>query len=88
MPNTKSAEKYVRKSAERNLRNRSEKSRLSTSEKAFHAKLEEKDLAGAEEALKTVFSLLDKAAKRNTISASKASRNKSRLSTKLNAAKA
>ena len=88
MPNTKSAEKYMRKTAERNLRNRAEKSRLFTSEKKFCAKLDEKDVEGAEEALKTVFSVLDKAAKRNTISSSKASRKKSRLSAKLNVAKA
>jgi small subunit ribosomal protein S20 len=88
MPNTKSAIKDMRKDAERNLRNRSEKSRLVTSEKAFHAKLEEKDVAGAEDALKTVFSNLDKAAKRNTIDASKASRKKARLSARLNKAKA
>lgn len=88
MPNTKSAEKDMRKTAERNLRNRSEKSRLITSEKKFHAKVEEKDVAGAEEALKAVFSHLDKAAKRNTIHASKASRKKARLSAELNKAKA
>ena len=78
----------MRKTAERNLRNRAEKSRLSTSEKKFKAKLEENDVEGATEALKDVFSMLDKAAKRNTIHASKASRKKSRLSAQLNAVKA
>ena len=88
MPNTKSAIKCVRTDKERNLRNRSEKARLATSEKTFLAKLAEKDLSGAEEQLKTVFSYLDKAAKHNTIHVAKANRKKCRLSEALNRAKA
>ena len=88
MPNTKSAEKYIRLSNERNLRNRSEKSRLATTEKKFYAKLEEKDFSGAEEQLKSVFSYLDKAAKHNTIHSAKADRKKGRLTQALNRAKA
>ena len=88
MPNTKSAIKSVKTDAERNLRNRSEKSRIATSEKKFQAKLDEKDVSGAEEQLKEVFSQLDKAAKHNTIHSTKASRKKARLTQALNRAKA
>ena len=88
MPNTKSAIKCVKTDKERNLRNRSEKSRLITAEKKFNTKLEEKDVAGAEEQLKEVFSFLDKAAKHNTIHSAKASRKKGRLTQALNRAKA
>ncbi len=87
MPNSRSAKKRVRQNAVHRLRNRMRKSAIWTAEKKFRAKVAEGDVAGAEELLSKVTSLLDKGAKRRTIHSNKASRKKSRLAALLNAAK-
>lgn len=88
MPNTKSAERRMRSSARRNLQNRSIKSRLHTLEKKYLTALGTGTRDEASQALRTVSSAFDKAAKKGVIHKSLASRKKSRLTARLNAAPA
>ena len=88
MPNTKSAERRVRNSARKHQHNHSVKSELKTLEKRYLSSLAagNQDQAGA--SLRTVTSALDKAAKTGIIHRATADRKKSRLTIRLNAAKA
>jgi small subunit ribosomal protein S20 len=83
MPNTKSAERRMRNSARKHAGNKSVKSRLKTLEDSFSDALK-KDRPQAEQALRTVTSALDKAAKTGVIHSGKADRKKSRLAAQLN----
>lgn len=88
MPNTKSAERRARVSTRRQARNRAVKSRLHTLDRKYQTLVasDRKDEAG--QALRTVASALDKAAKRGVIPKRRADRKKSRLARRLNAAAA
>ena len=86
MPNTKSAEKRVRSSARKTARNRSVKSRLKTLEKKYLSLVSAGKPDDAKSAYGDVVSALDKAAKGGVIHAATASRKRSRLTLRLNAA--
>ena len=87
MPNTKSAERRVRNSARKQSRNRSTKSKVTTLEKKYSELLGANKKEEAKAALKDLTSALDKAAKVGVVHKSTASRRKSRLTLRLNAAK-
>lgn len=88
MPNTKSAERRARVSARRHTRNQAAKSRLRTLERRYRTLLAAGKKEEAGTALKAASSALDKAAKRGVIPRRRASRKKSRLAVRLNAAAA
>ena len=87
MPNTKSAERRMRNSARKLLHNHALKSRLKTLEKKLLATLTAGKKDDATEALRTLVSALDKAAKTGVIHANVVSRKKARLTLRLNALK-
>ena len=87
MPNTKSAERRMRSSVRKHLHNHALKSRLKTLEKKFLATLTAGKKDDAAEALRTLSSALDKAAKSGVIHANVVSRKKARLTVRLNALK-
>ena len=74
----------MRNSARKHMANKSVKSRLKTLEANYLAALK-KDKAEAEQALRSVSSALDKAAKNGVIHRGAASRKKSRLSVRMSA---
>jgi small subunit ribosomal protein S20 len=76
----KSALKEQRKSQKRQSFNRGIKVRINKKIKEFKALLSHKNYDSANKLLSEIFSLLDKAAKRNTIHWKKAARKKSELS--------
>ena len=77
MPNIKSAQKRLRKSAAQRLRNRDTRSEIRTRTKKL---LQTESAQEAEASLRTLSSLLDRAARKNVISRQHAARQKSRLS--------
>ena len=79
MPNTRSAEKNVRKTLTRTLRNRAMKSRIRTFRKKALEALKKGDASAAQLAYNAFSSSADKAAKKNTLHKNTASRLKSRL---------
>lgn len=79
MPNTRSAEKNVRKTLARTQRNRTMKSRIRTFRKRALEALKKGDLAAAQSAYNAFASAADKAAKKKTLHRNTASRLKSRL---------
>jgi small subunit ribosomal protein S20 len=83
MPNTKSAERRMRSSARRHAHNQSARSRIKTLEKKFLAQISSGDKTQASDALRSLTSAIDKAAKSGVIHANTASRKKSRLTLKL-----
>ena len=85
MPNIRSAAKRLRSSAKRHARNQQRKSVVRTAEKKLLAKIEAKDVAGAQDALKACFRSLDQAAKLGSIHSNKADRKKSRLTARVTA---
>ena len=87
MPNTKSAERRMRNSARKHLHNRSLKSRLHTLEKGYLQMLGLGKKEDAAQALKTVSSAFDKAAKSGVIHRATADRKKSRLALRFARAK-
>lgn len=87
MPNTKSAERRMRKSARKRLHNRSIKSRLHTLERRYLKVLGEGKKEDATKALQTISSAFDKAAKVGAIHRATANRKKSRLALRLAKAK-
>ena len=86
MPNTKSAEKRVRSSARKTARNRAVKSRLKTLEKKYLSLVSSGNAEEAKAAYGAVVSALDKAAKGGVIHTATASRKRSRLTLRMNAA--
>jgi small subunit ribosomal protein S20 len=83
-----SAKKRVRQNAKNRARNRNRKDLVKTEVKAFTAALTSGNLDKAAEALKSTVSRLDKVAAKNTIHKNAAARRRSRLTKRLNAAKA
>jgi len=79
MPNTKSAEKRMRTSARKQIRNHSMKSRLHTLERGYLELLGAGKKDDAAEALRTISSAFDKAAKSGVVHRATADRKKSRL---------
>lgn len=76
MPTTPSAEKRLRQSRERRQRNQSVKSRIRTGKNRL---LETDSAEEAEELLREIYALLDRAAGKGVIHENKAAREKSRL---------
>ena len=87
MPNTKSAERRMRNSARKQSSNRSAATRLHSLEKKYLELLGAGKKDEAAKAYRQVTSALDKAAKTGRVHRSLANRKKSRLATRLNAAK-
>jgi len=83
-----SAKKRVRQNAKNRARNRNRKDQIKTEVKAFTAALVAGTLDKAAEALKSTVSRLDKVAAKHTIHKNAASRRRSRLTKRLNAARA
>jgi small subunit ribosomal protein S20 len=88
MPNTKSAEKRVRSSARKQARNRASISRVKTAEKKYLGLVSTGKTEEARAALQEVSSAYGKAVKGGSIKAGTASRKRSRLQLRLNAAQA
>ena len=86
MPNIRSSEKSVRQTLVRTQRNRGRKSRIRTFRKKALTAIAKGDTKAAQELYNTFASAADKAAKKGIIHPNKASRLKSRLAAKLNAA--
>jgi small subunit ribosomal protein S20 len=84
MPNTKSAEHRMRSNERRRVHNHSIKSRLKTLEKNYLALVTGAKKEEASEALRTISSAFDKAAKTGVLHANSAARKKSRLSAQFN----
>ncbi len=87
MPNTKSAERRMRNSARKQLHNRGIKSRLHTLERGYLQLLGTGKKEDAAEALRTLSSAFDKAAKSGVVHRATANRKKSRLALQLARAK-
>lgn len=85
MPNTKSAEKELRKAQKRRLRNLYYRSRARTFVKRVRKLLAEGKIEEAREALRLAISALDKAAEKGVIHKNNAARRKSRLMKLFNA---
>ena len=79
MPNSRSASKRLRSDASKRMRNRIRKSRVRTGERRLQELVTADDMAGAQEALRLCFSLLDKAAKAGSMHKNTVNRKKSRL---------
>jgi small subunit ribosomal protein S20 len=87
MPNTKSAERRMRNSARKRLHNRSIKSRLHSLERSYLQLLGTGKKEEAAQALRTLTSAFDKAAKNGAVHRATANRKKSRLELRLARAK-
>lgn len=85
MPQIKSAEKRLRQSVKQTERNRALRSRLRTGRKAVLDAINSGNPAAAGEALKSYYSMLDRAAVKGVIKKNSAGRNKSRLTARINA---
>jgi len=79
MPNTKSAQRRMRNSARKQSQNRSMKSRLHTLERSYLQLLDSGKKDDAAQALRTMSSAFDKAAKSGVVHRATADRKKSRL---------
>ncbi|MEZ0361436.1 MAG: 30S ribosomal protein S20 [Hydrogenobacter sp.] len=86
MPNTKQAEKRMRRDAKRRVRNRYHLSRMRTYIKKFRRLLEQGKLEEAKQFLPQVVSVIYHTASKGVIHKNEASRRASRLSTLLNKA--
>jgi small subunit ribosomal protein S20 len=87
MPRRRSAVKRLRVDKKRHLRNLKIKQQLKKTIKKFQALLSAKNVNEAKLLLGKVYSLLDKAAKKNVIHPNTASRKKSRLTQSLSKVK-
>ncbi len=83
MANHVSALKRVRVTERRTVVNRMRKSRLRHQVRTMRRLLDQKDIAGAEQALPATFSMVDRAAKWGIIKKNTAARYKSRLTLRL-----
>ena len=88
MAHSLSAKKRVRQNAKRRARNRARKDLIKIEMKAYNATLVGGDMAKAEEQLRKVVQRLDKTAAKGTIHKNTAARRRSRLTRKLNDARA
>jgi len=80
LPNIQSAKKRMRQNIKVRAQNRMKKSSIRTCEKKIRKFTLENNVEKATEALKTYFSLVDKASKTNLLHKNTAGRKKSRLS--------
>lgn len=83
MPQRKSAQKELRKNRRRHERNVAIKKKIKYEIKQLKKTIQNKDVENSNKLLSRVYSILDKAAKKNVIHPNKAARRKSRLSTLL-----
>ena len=83
MPTTKSAIKDMKTSSIKNKANRAHKSKIKTILKKIHVAIESNQKQEAEELLKSIFSLLDRAAKKNLIHKNKANHEKAKVASKV-----
>ena len=83
MPRRRTSVKKTRADKKKHQRNLTIKQQLKRSMKKFLALLSAKNVSEAKELLKKIFSQLDKAAKKQVIHSSTASRKKSRLAKRL-----
>ena len=88
MAHSLSAKKRIRQSIRRRARNRARKELLKEQTKVFLSTLSGGDLKKAEAELRKTVSRLDRVASKNTIHKNTASRKRSRLTRRLNAARA
>ncbi|WP_103981307.1 30S ribosomal protein S20 [Helcococcus massiliensis] len=88
MANIKSAIKRIDVTKRQTAENKSKKSELKTLVKKFDKAVEEERLEDAQELLKTLDKKLKKAVSKNVIHENKASRDLSKLASKLNKAQA
>ncbi len=88
MAHSLSAKKRIRQSIKRRARNRARKDVVKAQVKTYLGALAGGDLAKAETELRNVTRRLDKVAAKHTIHKNAASRKRSRLTRRLNAAKA
>lgn len=88
MAHSLSAQKRIRQSAKRNARNKARKSQIKDETKVFAAAVAKGDVAGAETALNSLVSTLDRLKTKPTIHKNTAARRRSRLTKRLNALKA
>jgi len=86
MPNHKSAEKRVRQNERRRLINRSNRTKLRTSIKKLRGALEGEDAKGSSALLPQTVSEIDKAVQKGVLHRNAASRQKSRLTVRVNRA--
>lgn len=86
MPNTASAAKHMRQSLKRRSRNRAAKSAIKTLTRRLLEAIESGNLEASQAALARVESALDKAAKKKILHPNNASRKKSRLARRVQAA--
>ncbi|GAA0353872.1 30S ribosomal protein S20 [Bacillus horti] len=84
MPNIKSAIKRVKTNNKKRLHNATQKSALRTAIKSFETLVEQNNVEAASSALVVATRKLDKAAAKGLIHKNAASRQKSRLTKKLN----
>jgi len=77
------AEKRVLQSEKKRLQNRSYKATVNTGLRSFEDALKKGDSAEINKSLSSVFSLLDKAAKRGVFKKNKANRSKARLAARV-----
>ena len=88
MANTKSAKKQIRQDTKREARNRWRKRQIKGAIREFDDALHAGETDKAAKQLEVVFKTLDRVAARNTIHKNAAARKKSRLSKRLDAARA
>ena len=88
MAHSLSAKKRVRQNIKHRARNRSRKADLRAEVKTFVTTLGAGDMKKAEEALRKAVAVMDKVAVKGTIHKNQASRRRSRLTKRLNAARA
>lgn len=84
MANLQASIKSVRQTKTRSVFNTRLKNRYRRAIKQYNTLLEQKDFDAAQQYLPKVYKLLDKAAQKNIIKSNSASRNKSRLTARLN----
>ena len=85
MPHARSAKKRLKQSKKLNLVNKTVKSRVRTETGKFERALERRDTNQAEEHLKVVTKLLQKAAAKKVVHRNTAARSQARLQHRLNA---
>lgn len=88
MAHSLSAKKRVRQNIKARARNRARKDQIKEQVKAFTTTLAGGDFAKAEQELRKTVQRLDRVASKNTIHKNAAARKRSRLTKRLNAAKA
>ncbi|MEK6247687.1 MAG: 30S ribosomal protein S20 [Planctomycetales bacterium] len=87
MPNSKSAEKRLRQNEKRRQSNKTIRTTLRTQIRKVHEAIDAKDTEATELAFRAATKRLDRAAAKNIIHRNAAARLKSRLSSKIKAAK-